>query len=95
MRRGTPLPIWTSEDGEEVVVIGSVQELEELSGQKVRVCEHGVPRDACTHAAAGQVTDLHREYVDEITIPSKQGKGVLRRVPEVGGRGPCLAGAAL
>lgn len=35
--RGTPLPIWTSEDGEEVVVIGSVQELEELSGQKARV----------------------------------------------------------
>eukprot|EP01006_Ploeotia_vitrea_P039337 TRINITY_DN66336_c6_g5_i1.p1 TRINITY_DN66336_c6_g5~~TRINITY_DN66336_c6_g5_i1.p1 ORF type:complete len:1091 (-),score=171.65 TRINITY_DN66336_c6_g5_i1:1267-4485(-) len=60
---GTPLPIWHSEDWEELVCVGSVKELEELSGQKI--------------------TDLHREFVDEITIPSKQGKGVLRRVPEV------------
>ena len=32
---GTPLPVWVSKDMEEVVVIGSVQELEELSGHKV------------------------------------------------------------
>eukprot|EP00516_Mucochytrium_quahogii_P005935 CAMPEP_0203747488 /NCGR_PEP_ID=MMETSP0098-20131031/2606_1 /ASSEMBLY_ACC=CAM_ASM_000208 /TAXON_ID=96639 /ORGANISM=" , Strain NY0313808BC1" /LENGTH=1136 /DNA_ID=CAMNT_0050635915 /DNA_START=145 /DNA_END=3555 /DNA_ORIENTATION=+ len=60
---GTPLPVWTSEDGEEVVVIGSIQELQELSGKVV--------------------TDLHRENVDDIEIPSKQGKGMLRRIPEV------------
>jgi hypothetical protein len=30
---GTPLPIWASEDFEEVVVIGSVAELEKLSGR--------------------------------------------------------------
>ena len=30
-----------------------------------------------------EITDLHRESVDHITIPSKQGKGVLRRIPEV------------
>ncbi len=29
------------------------------------------------------MTDIHKEFVDNITIPSKQGKGVLRRVPEV------------
>ena len=33
---GTPLPIWASEDMEEICVIGSIAELEELSGQKVR-----------------------------------------------------------
>ena len=33
---GTPIPLWISEDGEEVVVISSVQQLEELSGRKVR-----------------------------------------------------------
>eukprot|EP01119_Soliformovum_irregulare_P003431 TRINITY_DN1393_c0_g1_i1.p1 TRINITY_DN1393_c0_g1~~TRINITY_DN1393_c0_g1_i1.p1 ORF type:complete len:1148 (-),score=414.33 TRINITY_DN1393_c0_g1_i1:20-2956(-) len=60
---GTPLPIWQSEDGEETVVVGSIKELEDLSGIKV--------------------TDLHRESVDHITIPSKQGKGVLRRVEDV------------
>eukprot|EP01132_Coremiostelium_polycephalum_P004567 gene4567-5691_t len=29
---GTPIPIWMSEDREEVVVVGSVQELEQLTG---------------------------------------------------------------
>jgi isoleucyl-tRNA synthetase len=60
---GTPLPIWSSEDGEELVVIGSIAELEAATGAKV--------------------TDLHRESIDGLTIPSKQGKGVLRRVEEV------------
>jgi isoleucyl-tRNA synthetase len=32
---GTPLPIWISDDEEEMVVIRSIQELEELSGFKV------------------------------------------------------------
>lgn len=31
----------------------------------------------------GELTDLHRDKVDDITIPSKDGKGVLRRVTEV------------
>lgn len=31
----------------------------------------------------GEIKDLHRDTVDDITIPSKQGKGVLRRVPQV------------
>eukprot|EP01028_Stygiella_incarcerata_P005971 TRINITY_DN2462_c0_g1_i1.p1 TRINITY_DN2462_c0_g1~~TRINITY_DN2462_c0_g1_i1.p1 ORF type:complete len:1134 (+),score=319.59 TRINITY_DN2462_c0_g1_i1:134-3535(+) len=60
---GTPIPLWVSDDYEEVVCIGSIAELEELSGCKL--------------------TDIHREFVDDITIPSKQGKGVLRRIPEV------------
>lgn len=32
---GTPLPVWTNEDGSELVCVGSVAELEKLSGQKV------------------------------------------------------------
>uniref|UniRef100_A0A8C3K0D6 Isoleucine--tRNA ligase, cytoplasmic n=1 Tax=Calidris pygmaea TaxID=425635 RepID=A0A8C3K0D6_9CHAR len=60
---GTPIPLWVSEDFEEVVCIGSMAELEELSGVKV--------------------TDLHRESIDHLTIPSRCGKGLLRRVPEV------------
>jgi isoleucyl-tRNA synthetase len=32
---GTPIPLWISEDGEEIICVGSIQELEELSGQKV------------------------------------------------------------
>ncbi|NXN95109.1 SYIC protein, partial [Rhinopomastus cyanomelas] len=60
---GTPIPLWVSDDFEEVVCVGSVAELEELSGVKV--------------------TDLHRESIDHLTIPSRCGKGVLRRIPEV------------
>jgi isoleucyl-tRNA synthetase len=56
--------MWISDDGEEVVCIGSIAELEELSGVK-------------------GINDLHREYVDHITIPSKQGRGTLKRIPEV------------
>ncbi|KAK7923171.1 isoleucyl-tRNA synthetase-cytoplasmic [Apiospora marii] len=62
---GTPLPLWVSDDYEEVVAIGSVQELKDLSGYQ------------------GEITDLHRHNIDHITIPSKQGKGVLHRVEEV------------
>ncbi|KAF4125952.1 isoleucyl-tRNA synthetase [Geosmithia morbida] len=31
----------------------------------------------------GEIKDLHRDKIDHITIPSKQGKGVLRRIEEV------------
>lgn len=32
---GTPLPIWHSDDWEEIICVGSVQELKELSGIEV------------------------------------------------------------
>ncbi len=32
---GTPIPIWLSEDGKEMQVVGSVEELEKLAGVKV------------------------------------------------------------
>lgn len=62
---GTPIPLWVSDDLEERVCIGSVEELRTLSGHK------------------GEITDLHRDKIDHITIPSRLGKGVLRRVDEV------------
>lgn len=33
--------------------------------------------------AGRKITDIHRHCIDDITIPSKKGKGVLRRVDEV------------
>nr|XP_042904270.1 isoleucine--tRNA ligase, cytoplasmic isoform X2 [Parasteatoda tepidariorum]XP_042904276.1 isoleucine--tRNA ligase, cytoplasmic isoform X2 [Parasteatoda tepidariorum] len=60
---GTPIPLWVSDDGEEIVCVGSIEELEQLTNTKV--------------------TDLHREHVDQLTIPSSRGKGVLKRVTEV------------
>nr|MBE5724243.1 Isoleucyl-tRNA synthetase [Cucujiformia] len=32
---GTPIPIWTSEDGSETICVGSIAELTELTGKKV------------------------------------------------------------
>lgn len=32
---GTPIPLWISDDQEEIVCVGSINELEELTGQKV------------------------------------------------------------
>ena len=54
---GTPIPLWMSEDGLETVCIGSIAELEELSGVK---------------AEKNGEKDLHRETIDKITIPSKR-----------------------
>jgi isoleucyl-tRNA synthetase len=53
---GTPIPVWRSKSGK-IIVIGSIKELEELSGKKVK--------------------DLHRPYIDEITI-SKDGEEYTR-----------------
>lgn len=61
---GNPIPLWISDDGEEVVCVGSIQELKDLSGIQ-------------------DITDIHRESIDHITIPSKLGKGQLKRIPEV------------
>ena len=36
---GTPLPFWMSEDGTEKVCVGSVKELEQLSGQKLETMD--------------------------------------------------------
>ena len=61
---GTPIPVWTSEDEEEIVCVGSIEELHQLSGVKL--------------------TDLHRENVDKVTIPSSRpGKPPLKRITEV------------
>ena len=61
---GTPIPLWVSDDMEEIVCVGSIEELEKLSGVK-------------------DIKDLHREYIDKITIPSQKGKGALHRIEEV------------
>ena len=61
---GTPLPLWVSENYDEIVCVGSVAELEEYTGEPLE--------------------DIHRQFVDQILIPSKKTPGTfLRRVEEV------------
>eukprot|EP01102_Stenamoeba_stenopodia_P019694 TRINITY_DN7494_c0_g1_i1.p1 TRINITY_DN7494_c0_g1~~TRINITY_DN7494_c0_g1_i1.p1 ORF type:complete len:999 (-),score=215.81 TRINITY_DN7494_c0_g1_i1:38-3034(-) len=60
---GTPIPIWKNDSGE-LVCIGSIEELERMSGRKI--------------------VDIHRENVDDITVPSRlKGGAPLKRVEEV------------
>ena len=62
---GTPIPIWANENLSEVVCVGSVAELKELSGFE------------------GELDDIHRDKIDDITIPSKNGGKPLKRIEEV------------
>jgi len=69
---GTPIPLWISDDLEEMVAVGSVAELR----AKCRLPDGSViPAD---------FSDLHRENVDNLVIASSTRAGVvLRRVDEV------------
>ncbi|CAH0563614.1 unnamed protein product [Brassicogethes aeneus] len=59
---GTPIPIWKNDD--EIVCVGSIEELQSLTGEKI--------------------SDLHRENIDDLTIPSSNPNGApLRRIREV------------
>lgn len=62
---GTPMPIWASKDFKEIVCVGNVADLKELSGYE------------------GDLSDIHRDRVDDIIIPSKEGRGDLQRIEEV------------
>ncbi len=71
---GTPLPIWVSEDGEESIAIGSIEELKEgfvfdENGNKITLKE------------ANLEIDLHRPFVDKVFF-ERNGK-IFKRVSEV------------
>jgi len=48
-----------------------------------RVCIGSIAELKELSGYEGEITDLHRDKIDHITIPSKQGKGTLRRIEEV------------
>jgi isoleucyl-tRNA synthetase len=69
---GTPLPIWTSEDGENIC-IGSVAELRVALEKSIAA---GImPADTNIEEAT---KDLHRPYVDNIVLVSSTGKPMHR-----------------
>ncbi|MFZ1857690.1 MAG: class I tRNA ligase family protein, partial [Chitinophagaceae bacterium] len=74
---GTPLPIWTTEDGEEKICIGSVKQL--LAEAKKADEVLGTTRNSqlTTHNL-----DLHKPFVDDIILVSKTGKP-MKRVPDL------------
>ncbi|BDQ04579.1 MAG: isoleucine--tRNA ligase [Candidatus Dojkabacteria bacterium] len=72
----TIMPIWRSEDGDEIV-IGSYEELYQLSDQITKIEENGVVR----YEFEGKPLDLHRDVADKIVL-KKNGKSYYR-IPEV------------
>ena len=81
---GTPLPIWRTEDGDEEICIGSVEEL-------YKECERAVQAGVMSANPLASFTpgdyseenydkiDLHRPYVDEITLVAQDGKRPMHR----------------
>ncbi|MBS1510668.1 MAG: isoleucine--tRNA ligase [Bacteroidetes bacterium] len=75
---GTPLPIWKTEDGEEIKCIGSVDELNEA----IRKAAGVLGGDTNKHYLHDGILDLHKPYVDDITLVSDSGKP-MKRVPDL------------
>lgn len=81
---GTPLPIWRTEDEEEEICIGSLEELitEIDKAVSAGVMEHNPYKSHqgkdITEFGAEDGIDLHRPYVDHITLVSPSGKPMTR-----------------
>jgi isoleucyl-tRNA synthetase len=80
---GTPLPIWRTEDGSEERCIGSVAELYDAIETAVKAGfmktnPLGAFKPGDYSADNYALIDLHRPYVDEITLVSPSGKPMRR-----------------
>ncbi|GAB3426468.1 isoleucine--tRNA ligase [Niabella aquatica] len=75
---GTPLPVWSTADGEERKCIGSVEEL----NTEIRKAAEALGGDTNKKFIAEGVQDLHKPYVDEIILVSDNGK-IMRREPDL------------
>jgi len=82
---GTPLPIWVSEDGDEIKCIGSISELfEEIEKSieagfmKENPYNKFIVGDYSEANYGPQNIDLHRPYIDSIILVSLNGKPMKR-----------------
>jgi isoleucyl-tRNA synthetase len=72
---GTPIPIWESEEGDDHLAIGSIEELREIG-----IYEHEDGRREPLKDSDLEI-DLHRHFVDHVIV-IKDGKEY-RRIPEI------------
>jgi isoleucyl-tRNA synthetase len=87
---GTPLPIWRTEDGSEEVCIGSIDELQThlrfaierlsdlVNNGQTEFKEYLEHNQLLNVQVIQSQYDLHRPYVDRITLISKSGKPMFR-----------------
>jgi isoleucyl-tRNA synthetase len=71
---GTPLPIWKTADGTEEICIGSVAEL----NAEIKKAALALGGDTNQHYLHEGILDLHKPYVDDITLISASGKPMKR-----------------
>lgn len=80
---GIPIPIWTSEDGDERICISSV---EQLKAESEKAVQAGLMQEnPLANYHVGDMSkenyslvDLHKNYVDQITLVSPSGKPMKR-----------------
>jgi isoleucyl-tRNA synthetase len=70
---GTPLPIWRTEDGTEEICIGSIEELNREIAKANQLL-------GLNQSVEELTADLHRPYVDRITLVSASGKAMTREL---------------
>lgn len=80
---GIPIPIWRTEDGKEEICIGSVEELQ--NEVKKSIAAGIMTEDPLQNFVAGNMSkenydsfDLHKNYVDNITLVSSTGEPMTR-----------------
>jgi isoleucyl-tRNA synthetase len=71
---GTPLPVWRTEDAEEEICIGSI---EELNGG-IRKANEVLGGDVNKNYLHEGILDLHKPFVDDIILVSPSGKPMKR-----------------
>jgi isoleucyl-tRNA synthetase len=73
---GTPLPVWRTEDGSEEICIGSI---EQLTTEFQKAVAAGLNADSKFSVQNGALNvDLHKPFVDDITLVSASGKPMKR-----------------
>jgi isoleucyl-tRNA synthetase len=75
---GTPLPIWKTEDDDEEICIGNIEEL----NAGIRRANDVLGGDVNRNYLHEGILDLHRPYIDDIILVSKSGKP-MKRVPDL------------
>ncbi len=84
---GTPLPIWRAEDSSDELCIGSIVELKEELARAIASdvfnAEEKQNLSKILEQYNNNTFDLHRPYVDDIVLLSKDGKKKLFREPDL------------
>jgi len=71
---GTPLPVWRTEEGDETICIGSMEEL----NAGIRKASEVLGGEVNKHYLHEGILDLHKPFVDDIILVSPLGKPMKR-----------------